>query len=249
MKLHSLRKNEKETADCGISESMDIAPKWIHLGLIDYQKAWELQLSLVEKRKQDQIPDLLLLCEHPHVVTIGRRLTGRTNVLSDRFPVYEVERGGDATYHGPGQLVGYFILKLQPHESDPHAFLRKVEGALIQICEACGITAFAKEKYTGVWTESLSSQNQTKKIASLGVSLRHGVIFHGFALNVTTDLSCFSVINPCGLSAQVMTSVENEGGFFQGEKVSVSALLEKTAQEIGNTLGRVFQPQQTVEGV
>lgn len=213
---------------------------WTYAGTIDYGEAWQWQQRLVEARRANLIPDVLFLCEHPHVITVGRRVESRANILSHQFPIYEVERGGDATYHGPGQLVGYPILRLGPEEQDPHALLRRLETALCSICEDAGVPATVKNKYTGVWT-----QDQARKLASLGVAIRHGISFHGFALNVTTDLSCFQTLNPCGLASSVMTSLAQErtngssnprSGLF-----SVSTLLPPTVYHLGHQLGRVWE--------
>ncbi len=208
---------------------------FLNLGLIEYEKAWQLQQELVERRSRQEIPDLLLLGQHPHVITVGRRQTGRANILTDRFPIFEVERGGDATYHGPGQLVGYPILLLEEDEKDPHQYLRRLEQALCQVCQDYGVEAMAKEKYTGVWTA-----DGQRKIASLGVAMRNGVTFHGFALNVTTDLSCFSALNPCGLPSQVMTSIEKERGQKGQGAVSVDEVYPRILHRMGERLGREF---------
>lgn len=220
--------------DGGVTDSA-----WcVDLGLVPYETAWSLQQRLVEARRHDRIPDVLLLCEHPHVLTIGRRPESRSHILSNRFPVVEVERGGDVTYHGPGQLVGYPILKLAPHEQDPHWLLRQLEHALCNVCTHWGIRAQSKPKHTGVWT-----QNQTRKIASLGIALRHGVSFHGFALNVTTDLRCFHDIHPCGLAASVMTSMEQECKEQQHPvPLSMDEVKRMVTVQLGNQLTRNWIP-------
>lgn len=217
---------------------------WVDAGLLEYGQAWQLQLALVEKRRLGLIPDVLLLCEHPPVVTVGRRLSGRSNILTEQFPVYEVERGGDATYHGPGQLVGYPIIQFQPHETDPHQILRSLEKALCGLCQECGVAATSKEKHTGVWTA-----DRCRKLASLGIALRNNISFHGFALNVTTDLQAFQAIHPCGLPSSVMTSVQAEGGALQGNPVAVKSLLEKTALWVGDALQRTFIARPLDQGV
>lgn len=217
----------------------------VYLGLIEYGRAWQLQLRLVEERTADRIPDTLLLCQHPDVITLGRRQASQNNVLDPRFPLFEVERGGDATYHGPGQLVGYPILKLRPGaaegdrhgERDLHRYLRALEGALIDLCAECGVAASRKPGATGVWTADTAH-----KLASLGIAVRRWVTFHGFALNVTTDLGRFSAINPCGFRAEVMTSLAAcalppEAG---GCPFSVEALLEPAVRHLGGRLSRRF---------
>ena len=183
----------------------------IDLQTRDYKEAWELQLSLVELRAQALIPDVLLLVEHPHVVTMGT--SGKPeNILSKRFPIYEVERGGDVTYHGYGQLVGYPIIDLTPRDKKVGRYVRDLEAMLIETLDHFGISAQRIEGRTGVWI------GEQKKIASIGVAVRSWITFHGFALNVSTDLSCFSTINPCGYESGVMTSITEQ----LGRPVSIS---------------------------
>lgn len=177
----------------------------------DYKETWELQHRLVELRGRALVPDVLLLVEHPHVVTMGKSAKPE-NILSKRFPIYEVERGGDVTYHGRGQLVGYPIMNLAEREKDIKRFVRGLEATLIQTLDYLGISAQRIEGRTGVWI------GERKKIASIGVAVRSWVTFHGFALNVSTDLSCFSTINPCGYDSGVMTSITEQ----LGRQVSVS---------------------------
>jgi lipoate-protein ligase B len=147
----------------------------------------------------EDISDSLILVEHPHVFTLGRR-GDRSNLLSDDLPVYQVERGGDVTYHGPGQLVGYPILKLQGPEQDIHNYLSRLEEVLIRTVSEFGLNARHSERQTGVWIGE-------KKIASIGVAIKSWVTYHGFALNVNTDLSYFSKIRPCGLESSTLTSM------------------------------------------
>jgi lipoate-protein ligase B len=153
--------------------------------------------------------DLLLLVEHEPVITLGRGT--RSSSLPIAIPdlqrrgigVYEVERGGDVTYHGPGQLVGYPILDLRQHREDLHWYLRQLEGVLIQALSRLGVEAGRRKGLTGVWTSG-------RKIASIGVHVKQWVTFHGFALNVSTNLSAFDLIVPCGIPDVVMTSVSRE---------------------------------------
>lgn len=177
----------------------------------DYKETWELQRSLVELCAQALVPDVLLLVEHPHVVTMGKSAKPE-NVLSKRFPIYEVERGGDVTYHGYGQLVGYPIMDLNQRGKDIRRHVRGLEATLIQTLGHFGISAQRIEGRTGVWI------GEQKKIASIGVAVRSWITFHGFALNVSTDLSCFSAINPCGYDSGVMTSMTDQ----LGRQVSIS---------------------------
>ncbi len=172
----------------------------------EYKETWELQRRLVELRVRALIPDILLLVEHPHVITMGTSAKAE-NILSKRFPVYEVERGGDVTYHGYGQLVGYPIIDLTQRDKDIRRFVRSLEVTLIETLDHFGISAQRIEGRTGVW---IVEQQLRKKIASIGVAVRGWVTFHGFALNVSTDLTCFSAINPCGYDSGVMTSVSEQ---------------------------------------
>ena len=178
----------------------------IDLGTRDYQEVWSLQKRLVELRADDRIPDVLLYVEHPHVITLGRKSDASKDVVvRGRVPVYEIERGGEATYHGPGQLVGYPIFKLREHERDLHKFLRNQEEALIRAIARYGLQGDRNPGYTGVWCGE-------SKLASIGVAVRRWVTYHGFGLNVSTDLGYFGLINPCGLSSDVMSSVEAMSG-------------------------------------
>jgi lipoate-protein ligase B len=184
----------------------------VPLGRLGYVEALELQRSLARDRISGAIPqDLLLLVEHPPVVTLGRSSKQKHLVASPEFlqskgvELFEVERGGDVTFHGPGQLVGYPIIDLKRHKQDLHWYLRKIEEALINSLGDYGIPGERNTAYTGVWTRGL-------KIASIGVHARDWVTWHGFALNVTTDLSYFDLIVPCGIDGVVMTSIARELG-------------------------------------
>jgi lipoate-protein ligase B len=181
----------------------------------EYKETWELQLRLVELRARAQVPDLLLLVEHPHVITMGKSAKPE-NILHKRFPIYEVERGGDVTYHGYGQLVGYPIMDLTERGKDIRRYVRGLEATLIETLDHFGISAQRIEGRTGVWVGG------QKKIASIGVAVRSWVTFHGLALNVSTDLSCFSIINPCGYDSGVMTSMAER----LGRQVSISEVKE-----------------------
>jgi lipoate-protein ligase B len=177
----------------------------LDLGLRDFGAVWELQRQLVAARQKEEIPDTLVLVEHPHVITLGRG-THRENLLRpDDMPLFEIERGGDVTYHGPGQLVGYPIFLLRPHERDLHRYLRNLEEALIQAVGQVGLPTSRRAGWTGVWMQ----EPPPRKLASIGVAVKRWVTLHGFALNVATDLTRFSAINPCGLEAQVMASLSS----------------------------------------
>jgi lipoate-protein ligase B len=177
-----------------------------------YPEALDLQREIARRRIAGELrQDTLLLLEHYPVVTLGRSSKQKNLISSADFlatrgvELFEVERGGDVTFHGPGQLVGYPIIDLTRHKRDLHWYLRQVEAALILALGELGIPAERNQGFTGVWTRG-------KKIASIGVHARDWVTWHGFALNVTTDLSFFDLIVPCGIDGVVMTSVEKELG-------------------------------------
>ena len=176
----------------------------VWLGEIAYREALELQLSFLDRRADRRIPDTLLLLTHPHVYTLGRAgddanlLVPRETLSREGIPVERVGRGGDITYHGPGQLVGYPIFRME--KPDVHRFVRSIEAALIDALRALRVEAWRIEGLTGVWAGE-------RKIASIGVGIRKWVTYHGFALNVTTDLSYFRRIHLCGLKGREATSI------------------------------------------
>lgn len=192
----------------------------VHLGTMPYAEALEAQRTAARARIAGEIPeDLLLLVEHPPVVTLGRssrdgHLLASPQLLKARgVELFEVERGGDVTFHGPGQLVGYPIVDLKRHRQDLHWYLRQVEQALIVGLEAYGIAAGRSAGQTGVWVGGPVPDGPfPRKIASIGVHARDWVTWHGFALNVSTDLAFFDLIVPCGIAGVTMTSIERETG-------------------------------------
>ena len=203
-----------------------------HLGTVSYAVALELQRDLARRRIAGEIDeDLLLLLEHPPVVTLGRTakeahiISSPERLRARGIEVHEVERGGDVTFHGPGQLVGYPIFDLKRHRQDLHWYLRQVEEALIVALEEVGIEAERNSGYTGVWTRG-------RKIASIGVHARDWVTWHGFALNVTTDLSYFDLIVPCGIPQVQMTSVTRELG--------TSFTVDRMSAVVARAFGEVF---------
>ena len=203
----------------------------LNLGTADYREVWAKQLELVEARQIGKAPDTLIVVEHPHVFTLGRRRDSQQNVLAPGdVPVIEIERGGDVTYHGPGQLVAYPIVLLDGDERDLHKFLRNLEEAVIQTCARTGVAADREPGKTGVWTTLPSGAR--KKLCSMGIACRKWVTFHGLALNVTTDLSYFARINPCGFEANVMTSLA------QLAETDMAHVKRVLVEELGNALGR-----------
>ncbi len=199
------------------------------LGRIDYGKALEVQQQLVAERKQGLIPDQLVLLEHPHVITLGRN--GRMeNLLADEqalgsagISFYPTDRGGDITYHGPGQLVGYPILDLREWKRDVVGYVRAIEQAIIDTVAEYGIAAGRIPKLTGVWVGE-------RKIAAIGVHISRWVTSHGFALNVATDLSYFHYIVPCGLTKPVTSMAE----------LGARATLPEVGQKLAAHFGRIF---------
>ncbi|HWP38326.1 MAG TPA: lipoyl(octanoyl) transferase LipB [Gemmatimonadales bacterium] len=188
----------------------------VGLGRMPYAEALELQRSLAAKRiARTLATDVLLLVEHPPVVTLGRGFQDahlpvpREALAARGVELFEIERGGDVTYHGPGQLVGYPIFDLTEHRADLHWFLRALEQAVITALDHLHVPAGRRQGYTGVWTGGGSG---TRKIASIGIHVKQWVTWHGFALNVSTDLSYFDLIVPCGIPDVVMTSVQRELG-------------------------------------
>lgn len=200
------------------------------LGQMEYRKALDYQMRCVERRASGEIPDTLILLTHPHVYTIGRigsdanLLVSPESLLDEGIAVERVSRGGDITYHGPGQLVGYPIVLLA--RPDVHRFVRSVEGALIDALSGFGIEGRRIEGLTGVWVGN-------KKIASIGIGVRRWITYHGFALNVDPDLSYFRRINLCGLSGREATSVAE----VTGRGLPMEAIREAVAFACGRHLG------------
>jgi lipoate-protein ligase B len=206
------------------------------LGHQPYAQVLELQRSLCRARQAGELrDDLLLLVEHEPVVTLGRGTRPESMPLSPTemerrgVGVYEVERGGDVTFHGPGQLVGYPILDLRNHREDLHWYLRKLEAALIESLGSLGLPGDRRPGLTGVWTRG-------RKIASIGIHVKQWITYHGFALNVNTDLDYFGLIVPCGISGVVMTSVATEMGRMPDE-----GLLEEARTAVIQGMAKVFE--------
>ena len=208
-----------------------------HLGVVPYREAWDLQRHLVESRRCGQVEDTLLLLQHPHTYTIGRSGTRDHVFLTDAELVakgitcLEVDRGGDVTYHGPGQLVGYPILDLGP-QPDVGAYLRGLEGCLIAVLDSFVISSDRLPGFTGVWVED-------RKIAAIGVKVTQGITSHGFALNVLTDLGFFGHILPCGIKDKGVTSMALE---LQGRAPSFEAVEETVAARFVERFTRPGRP-------
>ncbi len=221
----------------------------LQLGTQDYATALKLQQKLVALRKTSQIGDTLLLLEHPPTITLGRNahsanILASPETLAQRgVEVIECDRGGDVTFHGPGQLVGYPIFDLRAFTTPEGErktlgaieFVRKMEEALIRTCADFRIPAIRIPKLTGVWTSPATSTQEPAKIAAIGIHISRAVTSHGFALNVNTDLSFFNLIVPCGLVAKPVTSIQQETG--------TTASLDRVAESITRNFGHVFHRQ------
>ncbi len=181
----------------------------IRAGLIDYQQAWDWQRQLHEQRVAEEVPDTVLLLEHPPVFTAGRRTEASERPV-DGTPVVDVDRGGKITWHGPGQLVGYPILQL-PDPMDVVAYVRRMERVLIDVCAEVGLATGQVEGRSGVWVAA-DERGPARKVAAIGVRVAQRVTLHGFALNCDPDLSWFDRIVPCGIADAGVTSLTAELG-------------------------------------
>lgn len=214
-------KLENKMADCLVLKP----------GLLPYQEAWELQKSLAQGRRAGQVGDMLILLEHPPTYTLGRRgveahlLVGEERLSQLGASVHWVDRGGDVTYHGPGQLVGYPILNLQRWGNDVYRYMRNLEEVLIRALSDLSVQGERLAGYTGVWVGK-------NKIAALGVKVSEGITTHGFALNVNTDLTYFDHIVPCGLQDKGVTSI--------GKSLGRAMEMDVVAKGVEYHFGQVF---------
>jgi lipoyl(octanoyl) transferase len=216
----------------------------VDLGTMSYGPALDLQREMARARIEGRLEeDMLLLVEHPPVVTLGRgsrdaHLLASPELLAARgVERFEVERGGDVTFHGPGQLVGYPIIDLKRHRQDLHWYLRQVEEALIGALARYGLAGERNAGFTGVWTRGGDAATPTarpRKIASIGVHARDWVTWHGFALNVSTDLSYFDFMVPCGIPGVEMTSLARELG---RDDLAVAGVAKDVAEAFGSVFG------------
>jgi lipoyl(octanoyl) transferase len=203
------------------------------LGFVSYGEALQMQRELVEARRAGRVPDLLLLLEHPPVITLGVRtrsslehVLGAPDVLQERgVEIHETGRGGDVTYHGPGQLVGYPILDLRPDRCDVHQYVRDLEEVLIRACGDFGVRASRVPGLTGAWVGA-------DKVAAIGVRISRWITSHGFALNVSTDLSHFDLIVPCGIRGCGVTSL--------ARVLSRTVSMHEAAEAVAGHFGEVF---------
>ena len=205
------------------------------LGVVPYADALAMQRALVEERRANRVPDLLLLLQHPAVITVGVRGDGgRSHIVAnaDRLAalgvaVSETGRGGDVTYHGPGQIVGYPILDLRPDRCDVHRYVRDIEEVMIQTCLDYGVPAARIGGLTGTWVG-------TDKIGAIGVRISRWITSHGFAFNVTTDLAYFDLIVPCGIADRGVTSLQR----ILGRTLNISNVEESLVRHFESVFGR-----------
>jgi lipoyl(octanoyl) transferase len=233
----------------------------VDLGLIPYAEAWELQKRVVAARKANAIDDVLLFCEHPHVITLGRSgnranlLAGESILRQKGVEYFETTRGGDITYHGPGQIVGYPILNLAAIRRDVVWYLRSLEEAMIRASADLGIAARREPGKTGIWVDtqeriatqsspSASSKEETaEKLAAIGVHISRWVTSHGFAYNVATDLRYFELIVPCGIADCKATSLEK----LLQRNVSLAEIKPLLAKHVDEVFGLAVRTTQPAE--
>jgi lipoyl(octanoyl) transferase len=212
------------------------------LGVVDYAGARALQLVLVQDRHAGRIPDILLLLQHPPVITLGIKGDGgRSHILAPAealaalgVEVHEAGRGGDVTYHGPGQVVGYPIINLRPDRADVHRYVRDVEEVMIRVCADYGLQAGRIAGMTGTWIDPGTSH--AAKIGAIGVRISRWITSHGFAFNVSTRLDHFDLIVPCGLAGRRVTSLEQELGRSVPLEDVEEALVRHFAAVFGRTI-------------
>jgi lipoyl(octanoyl) transferase len=210
----------------------------VDLGRLDYDAAFLLQKREVERLQRNEGDDVLLFVEHPHVITVGRNADGSALVADRRLVeargarVVATDRGGDVTYHGPGQLVGYPIVRLEAARRDIRRYVHDLEGVLIATLADFGVLAGRHPDHRGVWVKN-------RKIASLGIRISRWVTMHGFALNIATDLSYFSLMNPCGISGCAMTSLETE----LAAPVSMAAVRDRVSAHFGDVFEREMREE------
>jgi lipoate-protein ligase B len=214
----------------------------VDLGLTPYRAAWELQRRSVAARKAQAVPDVLLLCEHPHVITLGRNgksehLRASEHLLRQMNVEFcATDRGGDITYHGPGQLVGYPILNLAEIRRDVAWYVRQLEEAMIRVAADFGISAKRLPGKTGVWVERPGDEEE--KLAAIGVHISRWVTSHGFAYNVATDLRYFDLIVPCGIADKRPTSLER----LLGRPIQVAELAPQMVERLGEVFTLDMRP-------
>lgn len=205
--------------------------KYSDLGFIDYKKTWDLQKDIVSNRLKGEVEDVLLLLEHPNTYTLGKT-ADRFNLKSseeylkeNHISVYDIDRGGDITYHGPGQVVGYPIIDLNNWYKDTHKYLRALEEVIIKTCTEYNLFCERNPKYTGVWIND-------RKIAAIGIKVSRWITMHGFAFNVNTDLNLFNGIIPCGIQDKSVTSL--------AEELNTEVDIQEVKQKLLNNFKEIF---------
>jgi lipoate-protein ligase B len=222
---------------------VDLHARW--LGRVPYRRAWQLQHELVDARAAGEIPDQLLLLEHEAVLTLGRQsdptfIRASADQLRSRgIEVVTVERGGEVTYHGPGQLVAYPIVKLHERGVLLRPFVRALEAAMIRTAARYGVSAGRRDGYPGCWCDPESAH--PRKLGALGLRVERGVTYHGIALNVTTRLSDFELIDACGLPGAEVTSIAREAGWDEAESAPSTRSVEQAAGVFAQQLGRALE--------
>jgi lipoyl(octanoyl) transferase len=233
--------------ELGGDDARKLRARW--LGTVGYGSALDLQRSMLNARKSGGIPDTLLLLEHPHVVTLGRRaddthlVTERSGLEAAGVEIFETDRGGEATYHGPGQLVGYPIIDVRVAKLGPVTYVRMLEKSIIETLVEFGIDADLVDGETGVWVDGVPNERRNpdtnpvgKKIAAIGVRISGGVAMHGFALNVSTDLAYFEHIIPCGMPDLPFTSIALESGRDTSLRDCANVIAEKLAANLSQEI-------------
>jgi lipoyl(octanoyl) transferase len=207
------------------------------LGFIDYKEAWDLQYEIHARRVSGEAEDFLFLLEHPNTYTLGKtahkeNLTGSEKYLRENnISVYDIDRGGDITYHGPGQIVGYPIIDLNNWYKDTHKYLRALEEVIIKTCNEYDLNCERNEKHTGVWIDD-------RKIAAIGIKVSRWVTMHGFAFNVNTDLNLFNGIIPCGIQDKSVTSLSNE--------LKIEVNIQEVKEKILNNFSSLFSYEKVI---
>ncbi|UCE66752.1 MAG: lipoyl(octanoyl) transferase LipB [Candidatus Zixiibacteriota bacterium] len=216
----------------------------VDLGRTDYKTAWDLQKKLVELRYKNEIPDVLLFTEHNPVITMGRAGTSGNLLCSPEelkmrnVELYEIERGGDVTFHGPGQLVIYPVLDLNRHGRDLHRYLRNLEKTIIMVLKEYGIEATIKEGLTGVWADN-------HKLAAIGVAVSRWIAYHGAALNVNTDLDYFGLITPCGITEYPVGSMKSA----LGHEVAINDVKNRVESSFADIFDYVIEPADSLDSI
>ncbi|GAB4290664.1 MAG: lipoyl(octanoyl) transferase LipB [Ignavibacteriaceae bacterium] len=202
---------------------------YLNFDILDYNIAWNIQKEIFDLRIKNRIEDTIILLQHPHTYTLGKTANKKHLISNPEFlkknqiSVFDIDRGGDITYHGPGQIVGYPIINLSDWKQDTHKYLRALEEVIIRTCSDYNLSTGRNSAYTGVWIDE-------RKIAAIGIKVSRWITMHGFAFNISTDLKFFNGIIPCGITDKAVTSLEIE----TGSKVSVNEVKENLLKNFKN---------------